>query len=313
MGFSNLAETLLDHARAEAKRSESRFISRIHLLSAFRRWSPTQFDEKFPNRSEEISKALSGIKRDGASPDGPDDETRAVLEKIRDPDDVWQIAGELLGLPLEGIGQNPISTSNGGQQNPVTPDVVKHESVLNQKNEISSELVSKIAGVLKKSEDEIRVVIGHDLFVVAKNILSKSDVTHFDPQQFVDFCDIPLSQTEGSIARSSLLTDLLSETGRDADVTARQYALGLVSAASFAASIDANVTQEEIDAIDELRLELRNELSKRISSSSTSHLTTFDELFGGVVGLEKVKKELRQRIDYYIVAQRRKARGMLAL
>jgi hypothetical protein len=310
LGYSNLAETLLDHARAEAKRSESRVITRIHLLSAFRRWSTTQFDDKFPNKSEEIARALSQLKRDGVSPDGPDEETREILEKIWDADDIWEIAGQLLGADLAGFIEEKKNEASIENRPLTSTETEKPESSAGLKIDISSELAVTIASILTKQESEIREVIGHDMFVVAKEVLSSSGEIQFDTKQFLDVCEIPLPESGVDGERSSLLSDLIACNDLRADGAARQYALGLVSTASFAASLDANVTQQEIDAIDNLRIELRNELAKGLSATSTSHLTTFDELFGGVVGLEQVKKELRQRIDYYVVAQRRRARGL---
>ena len=98
MSYSNLAETILDYAVTEAKRTQSEKVSPVHLLAAIRQWNIRKFDEKFPDTTDKITNALAGVPSQSARPDGPDDSVVTYLGQIDDPEDAWKVAETLLAL-----------------------------------------------------------------------------------------------------------------------------------------------------------------------------------------------------------------------
>jgi stage V sporulation protein K len=95
----------------------------------------------------------------------------------------------------------------------------------------------------------------------------------------------------------------------DAGRLATQVAIALVETAEWAAAIDQEVTQEETDRIDEVRLILRAQLGNKINVT-TDAMTRFEEKFSHLVGMETVKAEIRKRVDFLVVNKRRAVRGM---
>ena len=126
-------------------------------------------------------------------------------------------------------------------------------------------------------------------------------------QEATDF-SLPTELVAAS--RSDILNQLGSVESSDASALAHSYALGLVGVASFAASMDDQVTENEVSVIDQLRVSLREELAKINQTPEIAPKTNFDDLFSDIIGLDSVKKELRQRIAYFTVVQRRTARGL---
>jgi SpoVK/Ycf46/Vps4 family AAA+-type ATPase len=57
-------------------------------------------------------------------------------------------------------------------------------------------------------------------------------------------------------------------------------------------------------------MSLREELGQIQHSIGIVPKSNFEKIFGDVIGLETVKKELRQRIDYFTVVKRRSERGL---
>ena len=98
MSYSNLAETILDYAMTEAKRTQSTKVSPVHLLAGIRNWNSRKFDEIFPDSSEKIMNALAGITSDSSRPSGPDDEVEKLLNQIGNPADAWHVVETLLTL-----------------------------------------------------------------------------------------------------------------------------------------------------------------------------------------------------------------------
>jgi AAA+ superfamily predicted ATPase len=308
LSYSNLAETIFDYALSEAKRTESETVNRVHLVAALRKWNISKFDEKFPDSADRITAAIASIESQGARPTEPDSETHAILLEISDVDDAWDAAEKLLQSNILPEDNPAIVRQNG----PSTSVTVKHQSTEEYSAtwsiDITTELQNEIVPLVEMSEAELSEKLASDIYVIAQKVLGSShDV---DLSVLAAASDIGPIKVSAETERSDVLEKLLKVGSPQADSVAKRYALGLVSVASFAASMDDQVTEEEIDVIDSLRIELRNELEKFSVHSESDYLTTFDNQFADVVGLESVKKELRQRIDYFRVGQIRKARGL---
>ena len=316
MSYSNLAETILDYAVTEAKRTQSEKVSPVHLLAAIRQWNIRKFDEKFPDTTEKITNALAGVPSQSARPDGPDDAVVKFLDQIDDPEDAWKVAETLLALDAvinakpAGIQEEATETSTprfARRSKPTEAVEISEPEVSLAKISIDTVMVSQIAVALKLDLAKTEELVSQDIAYTASAVLGVySEKETAVLQEATDF-SLPTKLVATS--RSDILQRLGSVGSSDAGVLAHTYALGLVGVASFAASMDDQVTENEVAVIDELRMFLRTELAE-IKQSKMSSKTSFDELFVDIIGLESVKKELRQRIDYFTVVQRRKARGL---
>lgn len=317
MSYSNLAETILDYAVTEAKRTQSEKVSPVHLLAAIRQWNIRKFDEKFPDTTEKIRNALAGIPSQSARPDGPDDAVVKFLDQIDDPDDAWKVVETLLELDAV-VNAKPASTQEEAietstprfarrSQPTETVDTSQPEVSL-AKISIDTVMVAHITEALQLELSDIEKLVGQDIAFVSSAVLGVySEKESAELQEATDF-SLPTELVVAS--RSDILNQLGSVGSSDASALAHSYALGLVGVASFAASMDDEVTENEVSVIDQLRVSLREELAKINQTPEIAPKTNFDDLFSDIIGLDSVKKELRQRIDYFTVVQRRKARGL---
>ena len=169
-------------------------------------------------------------------------------------------------------------------------------------------MVAHITEALQLELSVIEKLVGQDIAFVSSAVLGVySEKESAELQEATDF-SLPTELVAAS--RSDILNQLGSVGSSDASALAHSYALGLVGVASFAASMDDQVTENEVSVIDQLRVSLREELAKINQTPEIAPKTNFDDLFSDIIGLDSVKKELRQRIDYFTVVQRRKARGL---
>ena len=309
LSYSNLAETILDYAMAEAKRTESEKVSTAHLLAAIRQWNVSKFDELFPEKTEKIMNALAAIPSQSVRPIGPDTQTMELLEKIDNPADAWQVVETLLHMDfmMNATSTEQISPSHQKNGEVISEQENKTEVKLS-KIPIDRGMALGIAAALHATEDEIENLIVDDIAVVTFGVTGS--YSEHESGILVSAVDFPMPILLNRKTRSNLVTRLALSESVDASDLARAYALGLVATASFAASIDEVVTSEEIASIDDLRVVLRNELAAAKKTSGKYSQSTFDDIFVDIIGLDSVKKELRQRIDYFTVVQRRTARGL---
>jgi len=317
VSYSNLAETILDYAVTEAKRTESEKVSPIHLLAGIRQWNISKFDEKFPGTTEKIANALAGVPSQSARPDGPDDAVVKYLNQIDDPDDAWKVVETLLTLEavvnaqLAGLQEEATETPTrrfARRSQSTEPVANSQPEVPLVKISIDTVMVSQIAEALHLELSVIETLITQDIAHVSSAVLGV--YSEKEAAVLQEATDLSLATTLESASRSDILTQLGSVESINAKALANAYALGLVGVASFAASMDDQVTENEVVVIDELRMSLRAELAEIKQSLDDSSKTNFDDLFSEIIGLDSVKKELRQRIDYFTVVQRRKARGL---
>ena len=309
MSYSNLAETILDYAMTEAKRTQSTKVSPVHLLAGIRNWNSRKFDEIFPDSSEKIMNALAGITSDSSRPSGPDDEVEKLLNQIGNPADAWHVVETLLTLDAvanaKQVEVQELVIENATHDN---TEASSPPEVQLSKISIDVEMCKRIAIVLQLQNSEIEETVTADIarvVVMVTGVYSEHEIAILK-----DAVDIPLPTTATGDSRSNLLQQLGRVGSDEAGELAKTYALGLVGVASFAASMDEQVTEAEVAIIDELRIFLRAELAEIRQAANITSKTNFDELFEDIIGLESVKKELRQRIDYFTVVQRRKARGL---
>ena len=306
MKYSYLAETILDYATSEAKRTGTEYVSQVHLLAAIRQWNSSKFDELFPHGAAVIQNALGAIPKGSSQPVGPDLDTDRMLTSIVNAADAWKIAEDLFEVDeISQSGQDALSQGTEAKTRLHLPDE-EDESPL-AKIGMNNELVEEISQTLGSTFESILEEVITDVAFLTRTI--HGNYSEPEAQALMTATDIALPDERIANERSGLMTRLVSHEAKS-DLVAKKYALALVSVASFAASIDDEVTQDEIAQIDELRMELRAQLGSLSAHDSGAHQSSFDDAFRDIIGLESVKKELRQRIDYFVVSQRRRARGL---
>lgn len=306
MNYSYLAETLLDFAVAEAKRKGSERVLPIHLLVAIRKWNSEKFDQLFSEAADQINQALEAMPNADARPTGPDEETEKLLLTISTPADAWDCAEKL--LKSDSLAVTAQSTNSQSRTKTKEKEIQEESSDELLTIGITSVLISDIAQVLQQDPANVTSNVFADIAFVSRLVIGKYGQE--EATQFSSATDIEFPASVESPTDAHVLNLLVNSESANAQIVAREYALALVSIASFAASLDDTVTEEEIAAIDNLRLEFREVLGQRTVASPHSHFASFDDAFRDIIGLENVKKELRQRIDYFVVAQRRRARGL---
>ena len=309
MSYSNLAETILDYALAEAKRTQSVNVLPVHLLAGIRGWNSKKFDEIFPNTLTKIKDALAAVPSESAKPKGPDEAADKYLAQISNAADAWHVVETVLALDAV-VNARPSNSQevakegagDGHSEEPAHPEVALSRISLD------AALGKRIAAILSLSEREVIETISHDIAYVAFTVAGA--YTSQEAALLQAAVDIALPESALRNERSTLMNQLGKVGNEEAGALARAYALGLVGVASFAASIDEQVTEKEVASIDELRMSLREELAQIQHSLGIAPKSNFDKIFGDVIGLETVKKELRQRIDYFTVVKRRSERGL---
>jgi stage V sporulation protein K len=304
--LSALAETIIDLARSEAKRSSNEKVGHLHLLAAVRRWQEEQFDTKFPGLSSRLKTALSATAGNALKVDGFEDNVFEQIEQVRNSEDLWQLANTL----SEKVPSDAPNTDQLHNPSPNTEGV--DTSIKSSVNDplpfsITPGLIERVATALSQSTESVQADMLGAAYAVAVHLLGSPL-----PDLSAKICtaaDLPIADfshiTEIPQLVSTIATSDIQEAGR----LATQVAIALVETAEWAAAIDQDVTQEETDKIDEVRLILRAQLGDKINVT-TDAMTRFEEKFSHLVGMETVKTEIRKRVDFLVINKRRAVRGM---
>jgi SpoVK/Ycf46/Vps4 family AAA+-type ATPase len=112
----------------------------------------------------------------------------------------------------------------------------------------------------------------------------------------------------GIVALSGFVREVSLSSHPESKRVATQLAISLVEVGEWAAGVDENVTSDETDRIDEVRMELRALLEDRIDAESEA-MISFERKFSSLIGMKNVKTDLRKRVDYLVVSKRRAKRG----
>jgi stage V sporulation protein K len=303
--LSALAETIIDLARSEAKRSSNEKVGPLHLLAAVRRWQEELFDTKFPGLSPRLKDALSATAGKSLQVDGFEDDVFEQIEKIQNSDQLWELANTLLEkVPTkEEKASLPSNSPTSETSMPIKTSPVNDPLPFS----ITAGLVDRVAAALSLPSNSAQTEILESAYSVAKHILSApmSDLS----EKICAAADMPSADFSHVTEIPQFVAKIASSDIPDAGRLATQVAIALVETAEWAAAIDQEVTQEETDRIDEVRLILRAQLGNKINVT-TDAMTRFEEKFSHLVGMETVKAEIRKRVDFLVVNKRRAVRGM---
>ena len=319
-GFSSVAEIIFGHAISEAKRHDREQAEALHLLSGIRRWQEEQFDQKFPGASTSILNALERLRGDSFRTPILEDTLKQRLLSVLNTDDVWNLATALMAeteeqreptltsgpyMPAPSDGRLPdlsnIPVGEGDGKVIETADPLPFG--------VTGSLIERIAAITGKSSAETATMVLQDAAAVAVYVLG---ATPKDLESLIQTASglsfemqNPVNEISTFVREISLRPDVA------AGKCATHLALALVEVGEWAASVDNEDTQSEIDRIDEIRLLFRDQLGDRIDTESAA-IAAFEQKFANLIGMESVKTDLRKRLDFLVVNRRREKRGLKA-
>lgn len=318
--MSSVAEIIVGLAISEAKRYDCAVASELHLLSAIRRWHEEHFDHKFPEVAKTILKALSQARGDSIKRPVLKSDLETRMIDVKAIDDVWTLAAYLLQETKDlrdraSSAQSPSMTFQ--TQIKEIPTDVPVDSVNVQSSKtldplpfgINESLIERIAKFANCSIADTTTKILNDALTVAK-IITNKEIDGLKEMIEKD-SGLHFNTLEGASNLSNFINELSLLSGVSASKYATQVAMALVEVAEWAASIDDEVTKEETDRIDGVRMKLREQLGDRIDTESAAILA-FEGKFANLIGMESVKTDLRKRLDFLVVNKRREKRGLKA-
>lgn len=318
--FSSIAEIIVGHAISEAKRYDCEIASELHLLSAIRRWQEEQFDARFPNVSGSVLAAMSLNRGNSIKRPVLKQELETRMLAVNSPESVWVLAESLIQETKDqrntvGASHSKIAAVEAISENGPPREQTKSPSVeLSQEDDrlpfgINENLIDRIAAFAKTSPAETANKILNDAHYVARAVIGR------ETNDLFEMIELASGLTGNTPANYSNLSNFVNQLSLLPDPSASKYAtqvsMALVEVAEWAASIDEDVTKEEIDRIDGIRLALREQLGDRIDTESAATIA-FESKFENLIGMEEVKTDLRKRLDFLVVNRRRQKRGLKA-
>lgn len=313
--LSRLSQTILDYAMSRAKRNWAKNVDEVHLAAALRHWDTEWFDGEFPGVAEQLNKLLELRKGDSLRPDTVDPKVLSHLEPVKSDVDAKVLARNLVEAlkgDLESAHEDRVGTpSRQVRDHPsvgtdeLSDDPLETPEESSKQLQLTSSLCDRISEILGQDLDEVRANLRSDAYVIGARILGRDDPLVVEA---VDFSLGSTGRTSTSPVLSDVLTSLVSHEHLDSSRIATQLALAYVDIAEFAASLDDEVTEAEIEEIDAIRLECREILAGKIDATSDA-IIEFERQFSELIGMEAVKKDLRKRVDFLMVAKRRAQRG----
>lgn len=318
--FSSIAEIIVGHAISEAKRYDCEIASELHLLSAVRRWQEEQFDARFPNVSGSVLAAMSLNRGNSIKRPVLKQELETRMLAVNSPESVWVLAESLIQETKDqrntvGTSHSKIAAVEAMSENGPSREQTKSPSAeLSQEEDrlpfgINESLIDRIAAFAKTSPAETANKILNDAHYVARTVIGR------ETNELFEMIELASGLTGNTPANDSDLSNFVNQLSLIPDPSASKYAtqvsMALVEVAEWAASIDEDVTKEEIDRIDGIRLALREQLGDRIDTESAATIA-FESKFENLIGMEAVKTDLRKRLDFLVVNRRRQKRGLKA-
>lgn len=299
--LSTIAETIADYAVSIAKRNENEFAGELHVLAAIRRWETERFDKKFPDIAEALGKALNLTRGSSIQVQGLDEAATHRLSIVASIDDVWNLADALVfALSKSGL------SGSANNQSVADSSVATSASVAGDAFPISVRLIERITALLDGDFAQVAHRVLSDAHAVASRVFGA--VLPTLSSLLLSEADVPDASLEPTAVLSPFVEQLAQIDKPEAGKVATQLAMALVEVAQWAAVYDQEVTEEETDRIDDIRMELRRQLADRLDAESPA-IAEFEEKFSHLVGMQSVKTELRKRVDYLVVSKRRERQG----
>ena len=313
--LSRIAQTLADYAVSVAKNNWSEKVSLLHVFAAIRRWDKDTFDSSFPGIEVNLVKALERSKGDSIKPDGFESEVEKMLAEVKSESDVWALAQALRDLLEDQFKESDEESDSGptvksaGVARSEDPAEVEEPTKFDTEFLsflLNRDLVNDAAEISGRAVVALAKILASDAMYVARTILGadNSEIAIVVAQSL----GLENDQVKSPTDLSTTVGDIASMEHPDARRIATKIALALVDVGEYTAALDDEVTKEETDRIDGIRLKLRDQLADKIDVASDA-IVKFEQKFSHLVGMESVKTDLRKRVDFLVVNKRRQQRG----
>lgn len=312
--LSSIAQSVLDKAYSEAKRYDNVEVGTLHLLLAAKRWQPKEFDDRFPGLEAAVRDLLNSSRGTATKVSSVAQVVIDELSSVRTPAEMWVVLARFAqdvndqkdrATPTRGVRSDRHKADESVSQDSGDGDSIG-DDVGGREFAVSPDLIELLSGQLSEDPDDLAARLLGDALEVAVRVTGDHE-SEVESRMIAEAAlGVEPRRVPGSLlVVGQILNHPTEQSGR----IATSVASVLVEVAEWAAGLDDNVTREETDRIDEIRLELRSLLGNRIDAQSDS-LTKFDEKFAQLVGMESVKTEIRKRVDFLVVNKRRAQRGM---
>lgn len=310
--LSNLAETLRDYAVMLAKRNGNESATNLHLLASIHHWAEDEFAEKFPGEISRVRALLASKRGDAITRPTLGDEAENKLASVMNRSDVWELARKLIS-DLPDVPEVPHDVVPVGSQPSFQHSSESNEETINADGDLSTSLLitaslaERISTGLKVDLTEVSRNIAADALKVAA-MVADTDVPALVRSEVAKVLGLEMAEAVPGNSISRLVFTVSHAGFAGAERVGTELALALVDVGEWVAALDENLTREETDRIDEVRLQLRNQLADKIQAENDA-FQSFDEEFSQLVGMQGVKDELRKRVEFLLVAKRRASRG----
>lgn len=312
MAFSTVVETLLDHARSEARKKSSKSIEAAHLIAGLRRWKEEQFDHQFPDLEALLQQIIANTKGDSIETPQLEGSLLGRVENIKTLDQLWSLAREL----VSESGLNASATTMRVLSNSI--DDMPRQSMSGNTQEIAERkeaiplgsidrLAERISNKISKSPSQVMGIICGDLAWIHSFIVGRQE-----PEIFAGFFtevkrDINLLSIPSNL--SSFISEIDSGGTTETKSLASQLAFAYADIAEWFAALDEKFEEVELERIDSLKERLIAQLGG-VVDAEMSATQNFDVKFDALVGMQSVKLQLRKFVDFLVVQKRREKRGM---
>lgn len=310
--LSNLAETLRDYSIMFAKRNGNETADDLHLLASIHRWDQVGFEEKFSGQITRVQALIESKTGDSIERPTVDDATEKRLLAVFNDEDAWNLARDLISDLFDVSGISPMAMpvrSHPSVERSSESDEGTGSSVSDFSNTlmITASLAERISAGLNLDLAEVSRKIAIDALKVA-GIVANSEVPEVVRFQIASSLGLEMVGIEFDGSLSDLVSTVAHAGFEGAERLGTELALALVDVGEWMAAFDEDLTREETDRIDDIRLQLRDQLGDKIRAESDA-FHSFDDDFSHLVGMQGVKDELRKRVEFLLVAKRRASRG----
>jgi stage V sporulation protein K len=314
--LSLVAQLIVDKATSQAKRSENERVGKLHLLAGIRSWNEESFDARYPDTHQSVIAAIRRNRGTSLKCVGLEESLEERISKVKNPDDVWSLATELL-QETEAERSKVDEESSYAATAEQAPEQPKRNESLPPIEEqdalpfgLTEELIDRISSTTGWDKGTTARRILAEAHAVASVVLGQTDETlagRLSDASLMSGIDF-----HPAVSMTTAIKEVANSANPDSGRVATQLALALVEVAEWAAALDQNVTTEETDRIDTVRLALREQLGDKLNAESAS-ISAFEEKFSHLIGMESVKTEIRKRVDFLVVNKRRAKRGLGAI
>jgi len=311
-GLSQLAATLRDYAVTIAKRNGNESVGELHLLASIRQWEESEFDLKFPGEFARLQALLAANQGDSIERPELQAEVQGRLEAVSRDSDAWELARDLLAQ----LPEAPSPSTAGGLATSALragAETLEPAPSASDRGEegaellLSRSLAARIASASGRSVEEVANVMVIDALAVAQRVLASQVPEELASKILAAMgAGEVLTGSRGEI--SNLVGDLAHGGLDDGDRLGTELALALIDVGEWVAALDDEITRDETDRIDDLRMVLRDQLGDRLRAENDA-FHAFEAEFDQLVGMRGVKDELRKRVEFLLVAKRRASRG----